>query len=110
MIRGRRNLGGMALTMTMGAALDRPEPRPVAEAKREPAAPLPPSEFLVPRPKLPIDSQVDRIADRIFERAAKLQQREHQQLVRLAAAIQFRLEIARLKEDIEAGILSLSVR
>jgi len=111
MIKRLRNLGVMALTITMGTVFNRPELRPVAEVKRRPADTRPPSgEFLVPSPKRPSDRQLDWIADRIYQRACALQEKEHQQLVRLAAAIQFRAELARLKEDMEAGIGSLSVR
>jgi hypothetical protein len=101
----------MALTMRIGAALDRPELQPFAASKCPPANPQPASgQFLMLRRKRPCERQLDRIADRIFERAVQFQQREHQQLVRLAVAIQFRAELTSLKEEIEAGIMSLCIR
>ncbi len=50
---------------------------------------------------------LDRIATGIYERAVRLHQRDYQQWVRPAAALQFRAKLADLKEQIEADVRSL---
>lgn len=51
--------------------------------------------------------QLDRISSGIYENAVKLQQRERQQLVRLAAKIQYRAHLADLRDEIKAHIQSM---
>lgn len=53
--------------------------------------------------------RLDRISSGICERAVRLQVGELQRLVRLSVAREFRPQIADLKEQIKADILSLSV-
>lgn len=49
-----------------------------------------------------LDRQLDRISKGIYENAVSLRQREHQQLVRLAAAFRFREKLNGLREGLEA--------
>ncbi len=52
--------------------------------------------------------RLDQISSGIYENAVKLQRRERHQLARMAAALQFRMKVADLKQEVRASVLSLS--
>ncbi len=49
-----------------------------------------------------LDRQLDRISSGIYESAVRLREREHQQLVRLAAAFHFQERLTSLKDELRA--------
>ncbi len=96
----------MALAI-IGAPLEGPEHRSFGWTKVRPREAQLGSETVGMRSRHGWSRQLDRISSGIYEHAVRLQRRERQQLACLAAALQFRTELAGLKEEIRANLLSL---
>ncbi len=99
--------GEQNVALLLTAALEISEERSSACAKLRPVEAQPASEMFGVRRGCGVD-RLDRISNGICERAVRLQLRDFRQLVRLSVAREFRPQIADLREQIRADILSLS--